>query len=491
MDAVKKNLLWLMVTAASCSAVFLLNIKTSHDWGDDFAQYIHQAKNISEGISQQETGYIYNPRFAVLGPPAYPMGFPILLSPVYSWTGNNIKAFNYLISFFLFAFLMACFFYFRKYMSELAAFMMVLILALNPWLLTFKTEINSDIPFSFFAIVTLLAYSRCKRNFINAFLLALAAGFAFSIRTAGITLVIAAFIDQLHAWHKKDSAHSKIFMLIIPAGAICFYLLLNKIIFHLPEGFFAEPASNFTFKKIYDTVLLNLDYYFEVLQSLFGTDRQNPYRFVSTFLMSSVLCFTVIGFIIRMRSSFTVSEWFFSIYIAMLLVYPYSHSGLRFLIPVIPISLVYCTDVIKHLMKSANLYYPKTFIAGCAILFFLFYKPDIKKIQNEERKILRGPQHASAAEAFLYIKGNTKAESNFLFIKPRAMALYTGRNCMSANPQAPVSEISADLKAFEIDYILINNSISDDAIKNYVSAKLTPDNIVWKNDAFCLYKTGN
>ena len=60
--------------------LFFINIKSSHDWGDDFAQYIHQAKNISEGISQNETGYIYNPDIAVLGPQAYPIGLPMILA---------------------------------------------------------------------------------------------------------------------------------------------------------------------------------------------------------------------------------------------------------------------------------------------------------------------------------------------------------------------------------------------------------------------------
>ena len=71
--------------------LLFINVKDSHDWGDDFAGYIHQAKNIVEGNSQFQTGYIINVEGPVLGPPTYPIGFPLLLSPVYYFFGNNIK----------------------------------------------------------------------------------------------------------------------------------------------------------------------------------------------------------------------------------------------------------------------------------------------------------------------------------------------------------------------------------------------------------------
>ena len=70
--------------------LFFINIKSSHDWGDDFAQYIHQAKNISEGISQNNTGYVFNSD-VFLGPNAYPTGFPLLLAPI-------IKNYGFVIS---------------------------------------------------------------------------------------------------------------------------------------------------------------------------------------------------------------------------------------------------------------------------------------------------------------------------------------------------------------------------------------------------------
>lgn len=487
----RKKFFWFILTAICCSHLFFVNIKSSHDWGDDFAQYIHQAKNITEGISQSQTGYLYNPQFAVLGPPAYPVGFPLLLAPVYAAAGNNIKAFNYEMSFFLFVMMMLSFIFFRKTFSAFAAWILVLIMAFNPWLINFKTEINSDIPFACFVLLTILYYMQCRRTVLNAVVIALLCGFAFSVRTVGATLIAAVFIDQLYRWPKRDAVFSKTFLAIIPLGAMGFYFLLNKILFPLPEGFFGSAAANFTFQKIYETILFNLNYYFEVLQSLFFTDSQNRYRFISTFMMSCLLCFTVTGFAARLKKKITIAEVFFAVYMLTLLIYPYAHSGFRFLIPVLPFVLLYAAESVRLITTALELGGKRTFILTTAALFFMFYKFDLLKIWETRKKITEGPQQYSSKETFDYIIKNTTAADRILFIKPRALALYTGRECFSAHPKATASEIKSQTMEYGIDYILISHKISDDGIRKFILENDSVIKQVWTNADFSLYKNGN
>ena len=133
--------LWYFLIALLCLHVFFINIKNSHDWGDDFAQYIHQAKNITEGISQTETGFIFNKDFPLYSPPAYFMGFPLLLAPVYAVAGNDIRAFSFLISTFLFLSAIVFFRFFNSYFNPFSSCLLVLIILYNPWILNFKMEI--------------------------------------------------------------------------------------------------------------------------------------------------------------------------------------------------------------------------------------------------------------------------------------------------------------------------------------------------------------
>src|SRR6266404_7192237 len=90
-------------------AFYIATIREGQVWGDDFALYIHHAKNIAYAHSYADTGYVYNPHYPVLGPKAYPPLFPLLLAPVYRVMGLNLTSMKVLnILFFLMA---LCFIY--------------------------------------------------------------------------------------------------------------------------------------------------------------------------------------------------------------------------------------------------------------------------------------------------------------------------------------------------------------------------------------------
>ena len=72
---------WIKHTAviACLLPLLFLNIKDTHDWGDDFAQYLIEAKNISQGLPLAQSGYVENPGY-ILGPNCYPPGFPLIIA---------------------------------------------------------------------------------------------------------------------------------------------------------------------------------------------------------------------------------------------------------------------------------------------------------------------------------------------------------------------------------------------------------------------------
>ena len=82
--------------------IVLLSIKLAsstitfgHEWGDDFAWYIMQAKSIVNGKTDAliEMGKFINTQSTMqVGPVAYPWGYPIILIPFFqSKTPSRLK----------------------------------------------------------------------------------------------------------------------------------------------------------------------------------------------------------------------------------------------------------------------------------------------------------------------------------------------------------------------------------------------------------------
>jgi hypothetical protein len=142
-----------------CLPLLFINVKDSQDWGDDFAQYFLQARNIIEHRPQTDNGLVFDQtesesRTALK---AYPVGFPLMLATVWKVHGHSIEAFSILISLLMIGFAALIFVYLKNFFSPLLSFIRVLAIIYNPVMLESKREVLSDIPFAFFLILSIQA----------------------------------------------------------------------------------------------------------------------------------------------------------------------------------------------------------------------------------------------------------------------------------------------------------------------------------------------
>src|ERR1039457_6844132 len=185
---VNKNLTPYIILFVLCLPLFFINIRNSHDWGDDFAQFIYQAKNLAQGNPQSEPCYL--DENTNLSNPIY-IGFSLILAPVYYFYGINILAFSILITSILFILCFALFAFYKKYFTNLISILLGLIFAYNPYTLNFKMEIMTDIPFALMMMLILLVYYRINQcKYFNYFLLGILTGFLVSIRTVGVSIAL-------------------------------------------------------------------------------------------------------------------------------------------------------------------------------------------------------------------------------------------------------------------------------------------------------------
>lgn len=379
-----------------CIPLLFLNIKSSHDWGDDFALYIHQAKNICQGIPQSQTGYVLNQDYPMLGPPAYPIGFPLMLSPIYYFFGNSIYAFILFLSLLLILSALLMYRFFKFHFSAITSIFLVLIIVYNPWVLNFKMEVMSEIPFTFFLMLILILYhfNKGQKNYFYYLLIGLLGGFLMSIRAAGSVFVMAVGIELAIAfynfWQNKISyaelKKSTIQKLIIVFSAIFIYLLLNVWLFRIPSSGFLYYISVLTFNSFAQLIRDNLAYNFEVFKSFFATENKD-WQFLPLYTQSAMLTFAAIGFIKKLFHKFDFIDLLFGLYCILLLVWPYDNSGFRFLIPISAILLYYAVIAVKDIKINFTLVKRKFVIVLLGLLMLIQYKVGIKRIFSEQKLV--------------------------------------------------------------------------------------------------------
>jgi len=80
---------WLITLLLIVAAFHIVTVRQGHIWGDDFAMYVHHAKNIVEGKPYTATGYLFDPSISV-SPRMYPPVLPLFLAPVVRLFGLNL-----------------------------------------------------------------------------------------------------------------------------------------------------------------------------------------------------------------------------------------------------------------------------------------------------------------------------------------------------------------------------------------------------------------
>jgi 4-amino-4-deoxy-L-arabinose transferase-like glycosyltransferase len=479
----------LLLAAILFLPLLFLGTRTSHDWGDDFAQYIHQAGNIIHGIPQSETGFIYS-QLNYIGPQAYPVGFPLMLAPVYAIAGNNMPAFTTFISllYILLGLLMVVFY--RQYFSWITALVLAIIFLYNPQMIIFKREVMSDIPFTVMLVLNFILYQKFKTGSLKQLvLLAFVTGCMLTVRPAGIVFVAAVMMEQLVAVIRRKislrdfGTHSAIFILI----PVLLYFIINSLIFKIPSGGSIRDYLLFYYSGNFIQIIPeNLAHHIEVFRYLY-VPQAGVFNGLSLLLGSVMVAMTLLGFIKRMRQGLETLDWFFIFYVIMLLVFPNNYSAYRLMVPLGFIFLFYSATGLKTIQLIPGLTASRKAIS-IGIIILLLFMPGLISIARSGSNILEGPQQKTAVEAFGYIQKNVQAEAVVVFAKPRALALYAGCRSMADPFTTDPTLIHKQVMEAKATYLLINNKLTSEPMQRY--SRVMQDRITkqWGNKEFVLYR---
>ncbi len=461
------------------------NMGPSHDWGDDFAQYIHQGINIAEGLPQTQTGYVYNPQNPMMGPEAYPIGFPLMLSAVYALTGNYIANYIIFISIVLIVYLLILYVYLNKEYKWYLALFGVLLIAYNPVILSFKREVMADIPFALL-LLALLLIMRSPLFWVNTLLAGLLAGLLLCTKGTGWPIVLAI---GAHFTYQAIRQRTKGFTLITSFKqplilwflAIGTWFLIQKVLFKVPTDY----SSNFLEGNFITSIVTNLAYYQQVGMNFLVTGFEFT-GFLGIFSGACALVFIVLGLLKRIQNP-RLEDWIFGFYMFVLLVYPYQGSGFRFLLPLIPMLLLYLARGFQEMMIFLPFNRSKVLLV-IGLLVVGQFIPNLWYSVQSYGNNLFGPQDPSALQAFSYLEHKLPKGTTIAFAKPRALALFSPFKGFAVGKDQKIYELDKQFEELGIKYYLVCPQLEDTNLERYISVRQKTVIKVWENEKFVLYQ---
>ncbi|MBN8693696.1 MAG: hypothetical protein J0L69_10900 [Bacteroidetes bacterium] len=479
---------WLkhIVVIALLVPLLFFNIKNTHDWGDDFAQYLLEAKNIKEGRPISYTNFVENPNY-VLGPNFYPPGFPIIIA----LTSFDVQNLNLLMSFFLLCIAYFSFLLFNKWFHFPTALVLSMIIAYNPLCLGFKNDILSDFPFVAFVLLFFVLYLSENKKIWFLLLTGFVLAFAIEIRLVGWVLFIALISETIYKtginyYRKKkyDLKHIKPDLWI--AGSAIFFYGAFYLLFPHKVIYYPNPVK----QSLFEIISVNANYNYSVLKYFFSCYDEGFLNYVVSYGIVFSALIGILIFIFKPNPlKPTILLFFFGVYLISILLHDYSNYGFRMLLPVIPLILFFATYALFVMLVIVP--YKHYIVSSLGILVLFCYKQPSLQVLSSGNTVLPGPYSYEAAATFLYINENIPKDASIMFSKPRALTYFTGRKTYVNVEMTAKNVMDKEIEKFKPDYFLVNLEATDDSSKSYFSRQTPTLDVVFSNNKFILIKLNN
>ena len=419
--------------------IIFIGVGRSHDWGDDFAQYLLQAKNIVERTPQTNNGLVFPATELPYAISAYPMGFPLLIAPIYYLVGLSIFPYIYLNGVLLVLVAFLSFEYSKRYFDSRKSLLIALLIGYNLLSLTLKQEILSEFAFTATLLAIILMLRKSDRR--TVLLAGVLTGILVSFRIVGL-LILPAFWLML-MFSKTYYRKEKYFLgLLFFTTCLTIFMLLNVILFDINLGHF------FQFYSLQVSAHRNhlFENGFHIIESLPGIFLPFLMNRIVSYLL---LIFVLTGFISRLKNT-EVSEWFILLYMVLLCLFPYHSTITRFLFPIIPLLILYffigVEKIIRSILSIDRSFELLSVITALSIIYSFYF---ISKQPTAD-----GPYSSDANAAFSFIKNNTAENDIVLFSRARALYLYTGRRSTFLTQMKSPEDNLMLLHSINCNYIL-------------------------------------
>ena len=440
---------------ALIGAWHIATLRQGAPWGDDWAMYVLQARNIAEGHWFAPTGYLYNPHVPKVGPPSYPPLFPLLLAPLYAAWGLNLTPMKVEVMLLFLGALYLVFEYTARQAPFPCAAGIVAALGLSPYFWDMKEAVNSDLPFLFIAMLALCAIAACVRGEWQDTGLAAAAAvavyLAFATRTAGIALLAPLAIAAMPRWAVFQRK-------AIGATALAVFLMgVHSLVFRGAGSYLDQLHAP------WQVLPHNLAAYFWNLRNVyFGVGAGLP----GWLFLLALIAAGLAGLAIRLRERFSPTEAFTLAYALLVLSWS-SDEDLRLLIPLLPMWFLYLAVALRRLPARASA------VAGAALLAIAIGGFAVRYSTLDKGPIRDGIGDPAFARTCTYIDRETPPDAVFICAKPRLLPLLTRRSTAPYHHPAADAELWQYFRGIGARYALVDRDFPED--RDYLEPLLQRD----------------
>ncbi len=450
-----------LVMVLFVGVISMINHFSGHDWGDDFALYMRQAKaltigNIGEVISDNRFT-VDNSGWHTFSPYSYPWGWPLLVAPLYAVFGLNYDVFKFVEVIAFCLFLLAFFAIVRRRVGSLPATILTLLIGLSPSYIGSTDTVLSDIPYLCFVGLSLWWMDRCRVTGIlegsrkHLVILGLLLAYTYNVRREGITLLFAlaalhvAVLAGVAVRARSTQALRRVqweevllpYMTFLVA-VVTFHLVLPTVLLPRASGAGLQNISS------------RMTYYKDILAQQVGLqDPGRPIQLLNSeaagqFALSLLVILVIIGVIARLVRSLEEDVPLAAYLVCssfVMLISPYQEG--RYLLTITPLlgyfayqALVTITQLATSgnpALTRATSVLPALAVAGLVAL-------NARDLAHSTRYhldyhyISHGPESPDAQQMFAAVRDLTREDDVILFFRARAMTLYADRRAiMGAN----------------------------------------------------------
>jgi hypothetical protein len=451
-----------------------IEVKNTHDWGDDFAAYIGQANAIVRGDRFFDTGFIVNAEKPDI--PYVSVGWTLMILPVMAIFGDSIFILSMYMSIFLIGIGLLLYKLGRFYFTPYTSFILSLLFVYNPLILSFKQEVLSDIPFMFFFLLFLFLLHQIKKlSIVNIPLLMIVFFITFITRPMAIVLLpvfVFAYFNDI----------KKVLLSLMLFAGLFWVLKLtllsetqNNILFYM---------HHFGFENVGNMLHSQLSH---IIAFFNGGIELNSWRLIS----GAIPLILLVSFF--RKSLWQNKVWLSCIfYFLLILIWTDDKQGFRYILSILPLIVFIIVDFLNEISSHFKL---KThWVASLLTFQMIIFTPGVFHHITNTKYNDWGINNIGARELFQFV--NQNKNETFVFAKPRVLCMHSKIRVMY-----PIVFYDNINKNFDAHFnhkasVFISSKKQDsetyhpayEYLISFHSKKLTK---VWENKDFIAYKINN